>query len=272
MKVAITATIPTWLATLITTDDCDRRFYCGTEHSVVCTSISVGHAARSLSYHRFITAMTPLRPPWYVPSPAVVQPHAQLASRKASSTAAVIHDSRRPFNTHTLCSWPALHRHTKPRHRNAKLHWHDTAMCSCKREKHQHSAKKTNPPHHHHHHTQTQTHTQHTHTTTGTQLENLCLPRDFAALPLADPHPSDHATPPHQHTYDRYKNWHGNAQRDNNTRDAPAVPRPSDARRVSSFHLSTTLLCRLGLPTTPQPPQSCSCPLHSTYMTNLKQT
>ena len=82
---------------------------------MVCTSFSDGRAAGSLSNHRSTTAMIPLRPPGYVPSPAVVQHHAQLASRKLSSTAAVIHDSRRPLNTRTLCAWPAWYRHTHAR-------------------------------------------------------------------------------------------------------------------------------------------------------------
>ena len=94
-----------------------RRYSCGMVHSVVCASFSDGRAAESLSNHRYITAITPLRPLWYVPSPAVAQQHAQLAYRKSSSTAAVIHDSRRPLNTHTLCAWPARYSHTHTRQR-----------------------------------------------------------------------------------------------------------------------------------------------------------
>ena len=78
------------------------------------------HAAGLLASHRCITAMTPLRPLWHVLLPPIVQQHAQLASRKLSCTAAMIHDSRRLLNTRTLCAWPTWYRHTHVRHSDSK--------------------------------------------------------------------------------------------------------------------------------------------------------
>ena len=110
------------------------------EHSVVCTSFSDGRAVGSLSSHRSITAMTPLRPPRYVPSPAVVQRHAHLASRKPSCTTAVIHDSRRPLNTRTLCARPARYKHTHARD-NDSNYILSYAVASATRKQLQHSNK-----------------------------------------------------------------------------------------------------------------------------------
>ena len=107
------------------------------ERNVICTSFSDGRAVGSLSSHRSITAMTPQRPPWCVPSPAVVQRHAYLASRKPSCTTAVIHDSRRPLNTRTLCARPAWYRHTHARDKYILSY----AVASATRKQLQHSNK-----------------------------------------------------------------------------------------------------------------------------------
>ena len=65
-----------------------RRYHCGMDRIVVCTSFSDGRAAGLQFDHRSITAMTPLRPPWYVPSKAVLQ---VTTTRSAGASKAVKH-------------------------------------------------------------------------------------------------------------------------------------------------------------------------------------
>ena len=59
---------------------------------------------------------------------AFVHKHAQLASLKLSSTAAVIHDSRSPLNTRTLCAWPALRKRENGTQSEQRWRQHSNAL------------------------------------------------------------------------------------------------------------------------------------------------